>query len=264
MERLFSHTIGITNRALACDGREPHSGLPARELEKPGSAVAGKWGSSYFILTANHVLENGQLSDLEFFARPSGALESVPEVAMKDARSAMPLNDSQAAIHRCVWEDLALVSLNDTDVFGPYLEFVDVAKSWADPLEGENLFGLGYPVSSGAIFGRQAGTNRQMFVLLRPGPFGGAVLPDSQGAYFKNFVPGKHCLIPYDLAAGGEHPGGISGAALWLRSNTTSTVWAPRFTFAGVCTAAYRNGSIVQVVKASIVRQFLAEVFGNP
>jgi hypothetical protein len=36
----------------------------------------------------------------------------------------------------------------------------------------------------------------------------------------------------------------------------------PNFEFTGVCTACYKRGPVVQVVKASVVRSFLEEVFG--
>ena len=33
--------------------------------------------------------------------------------------------------------------------------------------------------------------------------------------------------------------------------------------FAGICTSCYRDGTIEQIVKASVVRQFLTDVFGE-
>ncbi len=67
MERLWSHTVGIANRALVTHGNDPHSGLPGREEESPGTGVAGAWGNHYFILTAKHVLEGAQVNDINLF-----------------------------------------------------------------------------------------------------------------------------------------------------------------------------------------------------
>ena len=39
-------------------------------------------------------------------------------------------------------------------------------------------------------------------------------------------------------------------------------LWAVRVRFSGICTCCYRDGSIEQIVKASVVRRFLEEVFG--
>jgi len=42
-ERIWSHTVGIANRALAEAGKVPVTGLKAFESEKPGTAMAGTW-----------------------------------------------------------------------------------------------------------------------------------------------------------------------------------------------------------------------------
>lgn len=100
--------------------------------------------------------------------------------------------------------------------------------------------------------------------MLCPTGFGGAVLPNKTGSNFTDFDPKRHYLIPYELASQGKHPRGISGGAVWMQSTKKQIVWTAKFDFAGICTSCYRDGSIEQVVKASVVRQFLTEVFGTP
>ena len=262
MERLWSHTVGIANRALVTHGNDPHSGLPGREEESPGTGVAGAWGNHYFILTAKHMLEGAQVNDINLFGRPTASLRHASRVTIQDALVAVPLSDPGATVHRCDWEDLAVLMVNP-GCLGPYLEFVDIASSWSDPSEGEYVIGLGYPVSSGIIFSRQVGELLQKAVLLNPVGFDGDVLPSSTGRYFSDFNPDHHYLFPYELATQGKHPRGISGAAMWLQSIQNHLVWAPRFKFAGICTSSYKDGTIEQVVKASVVCQFLTEVFGT-
>lgn len=126
------------------------------------------------------------------------------------------------------------------------------------------MVGVGYPVSSGVIFRRQVGPCLQQAVLLRPVGFSGAVLPSTTGKNFGAFDPDRHYLISYELAKQGKHPKGISGAAVWRESAEKRIVWAPRFEFAGICTSCYREGTVEQIVKASVVREFLLEVFGTP
>jgi hypothetical protein len=262
VERLWSHTVGIANSALVSQGPDPGSGLPAREEESPGTGVAGCWAGHHFIITAKHVLDKASVEDLRFFPRPTGALTRVSEVTVNDAFIAAPLNDSTATIHRCEWEDLALVTLKP-DSLGPYLEFSDLSRSWIDPSEGETVIGLGYPVSNASIFGRRVGDVFQKAVLLMPIGFSGEVLPSVTGRYFGQFDADRHYLIPYEMAADGtQHPRGISGAAVWVQSEEKQFVWAPAFKFAGVCTSCYKNGKVEQIVKASAVRQFLTETFG--
>ena len=262
MERLWSHTVGIANRALAKEGYDPHSGLPGREQESPGTGVAGACGNHYFILTAKHVLEDAKLDEINFFGRPTASFKHASEVTIQDLLLAVPLNDPDAAIHRCEWEDLALITVKP-DSLGQYVEFADIAASWIDPPENAPVIGLGFPVSTGTIFSRQMGSVVQRAVLLNPIGFDGDVLPSSAGRYFKDFNPQRHYLFPYERAARGEHPRGISGAAMWCQSVEGHLVWATRLKFAGICTSSYKDGTIEQVIKASVVCQFLTEVFGT-
>jgi hypothetical protein len=59
----------------------------------------------------------------------------------------------------------------------------------------------------------------------------------------------------------------MSGAAVWL-PDMKGVIWSPKFLFADTCINVYRKGysyhrgPVVQVVKASIVRQFLEKTFG--
>jgi hypothetical protein len=262
VERLWSYTVGIANRAVTALGTDPQSGLPAREEESPGTGVAGKWGKHQFILTARHVLEGAETSDLTFFARPTGTFKHAPSVTMGDALAAVPIRDESAFIYRSEAEDLALITMGQSTL-GPYLEFVDLGEALADPSENETVFGLGFPVSSATVFGRQVGNNLEKAVLLSPIAFSGDVLPAAMGRYFSDFDPDRHFLIPYEMAAEGKHPRGISGAAVWIPSQERQVVWSARIRFAGICTSCYRDGSIEQVVKASVVREFLEETFSE-
>lgn len=246
-ERLWSHTIGIS-----------------------GTGVAAIWGKRHFILTAKHVLDLAQVSDLCFFVRQTGELRSqyASEVTMQDAVVPVPLTSQDVTICRCDWEDLALLTVTPNGL-GPMLEFFDIANSWLDPAEGEFVAGVGYPVSNSVILEEgRVGSVIQKAVLLSPTPFNGTVLPPPSEDELKfkmtSFVPERHFLIPYEPAKEGKRPGGISGAAVWCESRDGYLVWAPRFKFAGVCTSCYKSGTIEQVVKASVVRQFLTEAFGAP
>jgi hypothetical protein len=266
--RLWRHTIGITNRALSTSGPDPlGTGLSATEEEKVGTGVAIVWGDCHFILTAKHVLDEANVSDLSFFVGQTGDLKTqrASEVTMQDAVVPVPLNDPEAVIHRCDWEDLAVLTITP-DAFGPMLEFFDIGGSSIDPQEGETVAGVAYPVSNSVILdGGRIGSVIQRTVVLSPTPFGGAVLPSATGKYLGKFEPDRHYLIPYEPAKEGKHPRGISGAALWVESDEERIVWAPRFKFAGICTVCYGDGGLIeQIVRASVVREFLLEAFGSP
>jgi hypothetical protein len=268
-ERIWSHTVGIENRALVTRGTDPATGLRTTELASPGTGVAGVWGEHHFLVTARHVLDNAQVSDLKFFVRQAGELKSklVSEVTINDAVVGAPLNDSKAGIYRCNWEDLALLAVR-SDALGPNLEFFDLRNSCTDPSPGDRVTGVGYPVSNGVLFQQRMGSSLRKAVLLTPVPFSAVVLPDPSADELRFKYPScvlsKHYLIPYEQARQGMHPGGISGAAVWVEAAEHTRLWAARFHFAGICTSCYRDGTIEQVVKASIVRRFLTEVFGDP
>ncbi|HWY20017.1 MAG TPA: hypothetical protein VNX26_02290 [Candidatus Acidoferrum sp.] len=180
----------------------------------------------------------------------------------------MRLDDPKAVIHRCGWEDLAVVTLQP-NALGPMLEFFDIAASWVDPPLDELVCGVGYPVSYGVRMEEgRVGPITHKAILLSPTPFNGNVLPPPVGDELKfkfgGFNPDRHYLIPFEHAKEGKRPEGISGAAVWCQSAENHIVWTPRFKFAGVCTSCYKDGTVEQIVRASTVQQFLLEVFGAP
>jgi hypothetical protein len=263
-ERLWSHAVGITNRALVTTGTDPQTGLPAREEETPGTGVAGRWGDQHFILSAKHVLVSATPTDLSLFVRERGDLktQAASEVKEQDGSAPIPLTDTTAVIHRSPTEDLAVVAISPTAV-SRLLEFFDFRDGLSvDPAEGEIVAGVGYPVAVGLRFQHKVGPVIQGNIVLSPIPFTGTVLPDSTGRYFGGFDPARHYLSTYEPTESGTHPSGISGAAVWIESKEKKAVWSPRLKFAGVCTSCYQNGTVEQMVKASVVRQFLADVFG--
>lgn len=263
VERLWSHMVGIANAADPSIGTDPISGLPAREQEIPGTSVAGNWGEHTFLLTAKHVLDKAELADLSFFVRPTGSFTTASSTRFEDGLVPVRLQDSSATIRRCGWEDLAIVVLSPNSL-GAYLEFADLTTNCAEPSEGDTVIGLGFPVSTGLMFERRVGSNFQRAILLNPTGFSGEVLPSSTGKYFRDFDSEKHYLIPFELSKQGKHPRGISGAAVWLQSKDKQIVWTPKFSFSGICTSCYKDGSIEQIVKSAVVQRFLTDEFGLP
>lgn len=263
-ERLWSHAVGVTNRASVTTGTDPATGLRAREEESPGTGVAGKWNNQHFVLTAKHVVVSAWPADLSFFVRECGDLKTQPasEITERDASAPIPLNDDKAVIYRCETEDLAVITIMPNAV-GPLLEFFDFGgNDWVDPVEGEIVAGVGYPVAASVRFQHQVGSVIEGNIVLSPTPFTGTVLPAGRGRYFGGFDAARHYLTTYEPTEEGTHPGGISGAAVWIESRESQVVWTPRLKFAGVCTSCFQDGTVEQIVRASVVRQFLTEIFG--
>ena len=266
LNRLWTHTVGIVN-SIRTVGYDPITKRPG-DTEEPGTGCAVRWGDHYFILTAKHVVEKAQPGDLRIFCRPSGGFEyrTSADLREQDIVDAVPMIEQKAVIHRCEWEDLALMTTIPKAV-GPNVEFFDIANDWTDPSEGEVVHCFGFPSDNGQMVEkRMVGNREERTVALYSTVFSAPVLPlpteDELKFKITGFDPDRHYLVPYEDASKGKHPRGISGAAMWWESDEKQIVWRPNFEFAGVCTACYRGGTVVQVVKASVVRRFLEEIFG--
>jgi hypothetical protein len=256
--RVSAHTVGIVNsiRTVGFDPITQRRG----DGEEAGTGCAGRWGTHHFILTANHVLQsNAQPSDLRIFWRPSGAIERTADKDLKpkDIIDGVPIRDPNAAIYRCAWEDLAVIVIAPTEA-GQYTEFIDIQHDWIDPAEKEVVNCCGFPIDKSIMVGSHwVGKKEERTIAIRPDLFSGEV-------YFKpNFLsndydPDRHYLVPYDHP---KRPEGFSGAAAWWENNQHKQVWKADFKFAGICTCCYKNGTVEQIVKASVVRRFLSEVF---
>jgi hypothetical protein len=267
VDRLLRHTAGIVN-GVRVVGTIPATGKTGDE-EQPGTGCFIRWGNHLIILTARHVIENAQIQDLRVFAYPSDGFKVKPtvEVTKEDIVEAVRLDGRSAAIYSCAWEDLAVLTIDPDDF--PGAEFVDIAKDRTDVLEGELVSCCGFPSDCHVTASKSAIKDREIVDIgLIPIVFSGNVLPaptESDMKFkFTEFNPANHYLVPYMASTMTQHPRGISGAAMWRESDEKLVVWRPNFKFAGTCVCSYKDGTVVQVVKASVVALFLEEIFGSP
>jgi hypothetical protein len=267
LNRLWTHAVGIVN-SIRTVGWDPIMKRPG-DTEEPGTGCVGRWDGHHFILTAKHVVEKAQPGQLRIFCRPDAGIEyrSSTNLRPRDVMDGAPLNDPGSIIHRCEWEDLAVVTTIPSAV--PNVEFLDFVNEWIDPPTGEVVHCLGFPFAYGQVVDkRMVGDKEERTVALQPIVFGATVLPspteDERKFKFTSFDPDAHYLVPFEDAAKGKHPRGISGAATWWETDQKRIIWRPSFKFSGACVASYKDGAVVQVVKASVVRRFLEEVFGSP
>jgi len=127
--RVWTYSVGVVNSIRAVD----HA--TRRDWEEMGTGCAGCWGNYHFIATADHVIHpHAKPSDVRLFWRPYGndQQRTDPEIRPEDIANPIPIQDPNAVIHRCEWEDLAIITIDPSEA-GPYSEFVDIAKDWADP-----------------------------------------------------------------------------------------------------------------------------------
>jgi hypothetical protein len=229
-----------------------------------------KWGRHHFILSAGHVFERAAPKDLRVLT-----FEELPRdyiaprtISHQDVADPCPLTED-SVIHRCEWEDLAIVTV-DHDRF-PRVDFTDLADSWIDPTAGQDVDGCGFPTDHNvAVEKRILSDGREQVDLgLYPTLFGGRVSPfpspdEVKFYYGGDLDPQKHYLIPYQSGGVSDEPAGISGSAVWWWNNERQVIWRPNFIFAGTVTHYHRKKMRIRVVKASVVRRFVTELFGNP
>ena len=264
--RISTSTVSIVN-SIRTVGYDPTTNKRG-DGEDAGTGCAGRWGNHYFILTAEHVIKpNAKPSDLRIFWRPAASISRIADADLKakDIGDAVAIRDPNAVIHRCAWEDIAIIAMDPAEA-GPYTEFFDVANDWIDPAEGEMVFCCGFPIDKGVLVGRRmVQSKEERDIALRPEIFCGTVLPQPTKHeltfQITAYNADLHYLVPYAHPVS-RHPLGFSGAAMWWESDQKQIIWKPSFKFAGVCTCCYKKGAVEQVVRASVVRRFLKEVFG--
>ena len=135
IQRLWKHTVSIVN-GVRVPGTDPGTNRRA-DGEQFGSGCAALWGRHHVILTAKHVLRDAEVSDLRVFSYP-GAFQyrAAADLRKEDVVDAVPLCANNAVIHRCEWDDLALIVVERGDV-GEHVEFFGLGNDWIDPMEGE-------------------------------------------------------------------------------------------------------------------------------
>ena len=239
--RLYAHTVGVVNGVRNSVGTDPVIGLPGNE-EGTGTGVA-EFGAN---ITSSRRRNTSQRDILE--------------------APALTYPNFNYRIYRCGWEDLALVTV-PPEAAGPGCEFFRIGADWIDPTQGETVNILGFPISNSVLVDtKQVGAVIHRAIALTPDDFSAEVLPspieDQRKYTFTSFNDERHYLIPHMGVTKGKHPRGFSGAAAWVESNEGQIVWTARFKFAGICTCRYKSGAIEQVVKASVVKQFLEEALG--
>lgn len=263
---LVQHTAAIVN-GVRVFGVNRYTGERG-DSEVPGSGCPMIWGQHHFVLSAAHVFESAKPTDIRVFmcANLPARYKSREALTMRDIMDGLPLTED-SVIHQCTWEDLAVVTV-DPEKF-PDIKFIEPQRYWVDPPPGENVHCCGFPSDHSLMVNRRAVSPKrdEVDLAIWSTIFGGPVLPFPSGEevrfHYDDLDPDRHYLIPYDGAGVSKHPGGISGAAVWWESAEKKIIWRPNFRFAGTATHCHKNGTIVRVVKASVVRRFLAELFGE-
>jgi hypothetical protein len=261
LNHVLRRTLGVINEVRIV-GRHP-DGRRADE-EVPGTGCPVVWGENHLILTAKHVIETAATKDIRIaaFSQPAITFKESERLTLDDMEAGERL-PSNSEIVCCKWEDLAAIVIPSSAL--AKCDFVDIQREWIDPAEGESVHCCGFPTDHNVTADRKmVGGREEIGIAIYPTVFNSKVLPQPSEHdlkfYVTDFDESRHYLIPY-VCSGSKHPRGISGAAIWWETDQEMLIWRPEFKFAGTCVCTYRNGTIVQVIRASIVRKFLKEIF---
>jgi hypothetical protein len=224
------------------------------------------WDENHLILTAKDVIDTATVKDIRIaaFSHTAIVFKRARKAHTRRHRSREPLPANSRIVCR-EWEDLAAIVVPATAL--PKCDFVNIQRDWTDPAEGELVHCCGFPTDHNVTADRKmVGEKEEIDVAVYPTVFNGKVLPQPSEHDFKfyitDFDTSRHYLIPY-ACSGSKHPRGVRGAAIWWETDQEMLVWRPEFKFAGTCVCMYRNGTIIQVIKASVVRRFLEEILGR-
>jgi hypothetical protein len=266
---VLSHSAGVLNSALPAKAIAPDTGQPVT-CDTPASGSPMRWGSHHFILSASHVFDDAKPDDLRVATYSSLPTEylAAEAVTAHDLTAGLLLGED-SCIHRCTWEDLAIVTVDPSNYSG--VDFTDLNASCSDPAQGEDVASCGFPSDHYIPVKTPAfpGSQEKIELAIYPTFFGGAVSPfpsadEVKFYYGGDLDPQRHYLVPYELPGVSDDPHGVSGSAVWRENSEKHIVWRPCFKFAGTITHYHRKKRRLRVVKASTVRRFVAEVFGEP
>lgn len=259
LNHVLRRTVGVINEVRIV-GTHP-DGRRADE-EVPGTGCPILWDGTRLILTAKHVIDTATVNDIRIAAFPPTAVtfKGPEHLTLHDMEAGEPLPANSRVVF-CEWEDLAAIVIPSTTL--PKCDFVDIQHAWIDPAEGELVHCCGFPSDHSVTADRKMIDGiEEIGIGIYPTAFNGKVLPrpseDDLKFRITDFDADRHYLIPYGCS-GSKHPRGVSGGATWWETDQEMLVWRPEFKFAGICVCSYRKGSIIQVIKASVVLRFLKE-----
>lgn len=238
--------------------RQTFSSGHVHEMEGVGAGSACLWKGKKLILTAEHVLDGAEPSDLRFFIRRGGKIDWGTRPSRPEPALGVSLSIDR--IVRCESEDIACIVLSNTE---NRFEFVRLPKAFAKvPPAGGCTLLYGCPSDTNVPVAA-ARTESALHVAFAAQPRGcwAVVRGDVPPRFPSSFDPSKHFLLNYDPAEEGAMPHGFSGAGVWYRRAARDTIWCADPVLAGVQKSWHKPSNTMIVIRSSVVRHFLKTEF---
>lgn len=226
-----------------------------------GAGAAIEWQGRFFIVTANHVVDELADTDLEFVFRPAGTLERsdwwqshTPGPVRLNMAHTVPL----AGRHFDTAYDLAALEVELAAVTGSLRFHKLHAESRIIRPMKNTLCAIGVPFDSYERVGAGG-------VAFRPYALWGNAIPVARK--WKHQVNSRtHILMEFPPAKDRREPHGFSGAGAWYQNPTVKpmAIWVPTLIFAGIITHYIRMGPVLQICRVERVVDFLSKIAKPP
>ena len=254
-EKVIWQTVGIVNCTRVPIRTE--SGMLYAE-KGLGTGSACIWKDKKVILTARHVVEEANRSDLRFFLRPSGRIDWNSQSAPADysERIELPID---RIIQSSRYDLCAIVLLPVPDMERFPLQYCNLPNGFGGAPSSGGVFLAGFP-SDQAI--------RMESVITSPGTIHQALAAVGRGCwativaekprYFpSSYDPASNFLLCFDPSEEGSLPHGYSGTGVWYQRSAGLPFWAANPVLAGVQVSWHRESKLMICVRSEIVQQFL-------
>lgn len=257
-EAVHSHTAGIVNTRLV-----PASQSSNRILtEHIGSGCGIRWSSHKLLLTAKHVVEGANETDLMFFLRTSGQIKTQSFPPRASPREGWPRIQLRIArIIRCEWEDLAAIVLDSGEKDLKRVEFYQLPNKPSCPPDGTPVLFIGHPIDLAthvtSIRPRPGYEERLLGIF--PMIAGGEIVRRPQGSgTLLGFRWRQHITVPWSPNHDVQ-PHGFSGTGMWFYRKSAKRLWTANPQLAGICVETYPRRKLLKIVRASVVAKFLRQ-----
>jgi hypothetical protein len=256
IERIAWYSVGVVNLLADVDhqNRTMADGL--------GTGTACTWEGHNLILTAEHVVDKAEPSNLTFLLRVDDAInwEGMGRPEEVIPRVSLPVE----TIVRCKEHDLAAIVLRADDLAGFRMQFCELPKQLATSrtLKREgSLMLLGYPADRIFPVAETRTANAVAnYHAVRPTILTGTIAKPPSRALSSRYDPERDVLINYEPNDPKMKPYGFSGAAVWKDcAERSGQVWTADPMIFGVQTSAFMTSRLLQVVGAPAIKKFLQE-----